>query len=50
VMGVFTAVALDPNRSDPAAMALALAAGLVLLGYEGAVKLPGIGRDRTDDK
>jgi hypothetical protein len=49
-LGVFAYLAIDPDRTldvIPTA-GLALGAVLLLLGYEGAVRLPGIGR--KDDK
>jgi hypothetical protein len=47
-LGVFAYLSVDPDRHIDAlpTIALALAAVLLLVGYESVVKLPGIGRDR----
>lgn len=46
VLGVFVWIALGEDRNnDILVLALALGALLVLLGYEGIVRLPYIGRD-----
>jgi amino acid permease len=54
VLGVFVYLsAIDQNRVDSwiVVIALALGAVLLLLGYEGVVRLPMIGRsDRKDDE
>lgn len=49
-LGVFTVVALDVERRDIGTLALALAASLILLGYEGVVRLPGIMRGDKDEE
>lgn len=50
-LGVFVYLTIDADRTldvIPSA-GLALGAVLLLLGYEGAVRLPGIGRKKDDD-
>lgn len=50
--GVFTAIALDSTRTeDFPKLVLALAAALVLMGYETIVRIPGIwqGKERPPD-
>jgi hypothetical protein len=55
VLGVFVYLSIGPHASDGSAdriviIAMALGAVLLLLGYEGVVKLPMIGKDtRKDD-
>jgi len=56
VLGVFVFLAVDPDRRSSGAdfptLALAIGSVLVLLGYEGVVRLPMIGNDaprRRDD-
>jgi hypothetical protein len=50
VLGVFTYLAVAPDRGADGVMvaALALGAVLLLLGYEGVVRLPLIGKDDDD--
>jgi hypothetical protein len=50
VLGVFVFLALgDDNQNDVVVLALALGAVLVLLGYEGVVRLPFLdGKDDGD--
>ena len=46
VLGVFVWIALGESRqNDILVLALALGALMVLLGYEGVVRLPYIGKD-----
>jgi len=46
VLGVFVYISIgDSRRDDILVLALAIGSLLVLLGYEGAVRLPYIGRD-----
>jgi len=49
VLGVFAWLALGEDRhNDILVLALALGALLMLLGYEGVVRLPYIGKDDDD--
>jgi hypothetical protein len=49
VLGVFVWIALGESRqNDILVLALALGALMVLLGYEGVVRLPYIGKDDND--
>ena len=53
VLGVFVWLAVIDERrhgDDVLVLALALGAVLVLLGYEGVVRLPYIGGNRKDDQ
>ncbi len=51
MLAVFAALSLDPARGtdDVPTVALALGGLLILLGYEGIVRLPGISRRDSDD-
>lgn len=51
-VGVFAALALDPNRdvNDLPILALDLGAALVLLGYEGIIRLPFLDRKDGGDR
>lgn len=50
LVGVFVYWSLGDDPADRIViMALALGAVLVLLGYEGIIRLPYIGRDKDDD-
>lgn len=51
MLTVFVILAVDPNRGadDIPTLALALGALLILLGYEGLVRLPGITRKDDDE-
>ncbi len=50
MLGVFAALTLDPNRGadDVPTVALALGGLLILLGYEGLIRLPLVGRGREE--
>ena len=49
LLGVFVVLTLDPARSgDLAPLGLSIGSVMILLGYEGIIKLPGIGKDRDD--
>lgn len=53
VLGVFVFLAVDPARratgGDFPTLALVIGCVLVLLGYEGAIRLPFIGRNGNSD-
>lgn len=50
MLGVFVLLAVDPSRSgDFAPLGLSIGALMILLGYEGLIKLPYIGKDRDRD-
>lgn len=50
-LATFAYLAIDPDRNLDTTPALALAIGavMVLLGYEGVIRLPFIGRKEDDD-
>lgn len=52
VLGVFVYLSVSPTRGADGVVVIALALGavLLLLGYEGVVKLPIIGGGGKDDK
>jgi len=51
VLGVFVYLSVSPDRGTDGVVviALALGAALLLLGYEGVIRLPLIGKDKDDD-
>jgi len=50
ILGMFVYLVTDRHGiDDTPTVALALGAILVLLGYEGLIRLPYIGRDKDDD-
>ena len=50
VVGIFVYLAItEEGRDDILVMALALGAGLLLLGYEGVIRLPYLNGGRKDD-
>ncbi len=51
MLAVFVVLTVDPNRGadDLPTVALALGGLLILLGYEGLIRLPWVSRGKDDD-